>query len=141
MQNRVEESLARRRFSTWMLGLFAALALVLSVIGMYGVMAYLVNQSAKEIGIRMALGATQLNIARMVLRAGFGLAAIGGVFGIAGAAVLTRFLRNLLFGVQPIDAITFLTVPAMLAVIAIAATYFPARRAWRIDPMAALRTE
>jgi len=141
MQNRVDESLARRRFSTWLLGLFAALALMLSAIGMYGVMAYLVNQSAKEIGIRMALGATQLNIARMVLRAGFGLAGFGAVLGIAGAAAFTRFMRNLLFGVQPMDPMIFLTVPVMLAVIAIAATYFPARRAWRIEPMAALRSE
>jgi putative ABC transport system permease protein len=141
MENRVDESLARRRFSMSLLGLFAALALALSAIGMYGVMAYLVNQSVKEIGIRMALGATQLNIGRMVLSAGFGLAAFGAVLGIAGAAVLTRFMRNLLFGVQPIDPLTFLAVPVMLTVIAITATYFPARRAWRIEPMAALRSE
>jgi ABC-type antimicrobial peptide transport system permease subunit len=124
-----------------LLGLFAALALALATIGIYGVMAYLVNQGTREIGIRMALGATERNILNLIVRKGMALA-LGGVFiGLAAAFALTRLMRTLLFGVNSSDPATFLAIALLLAAVALLASYIPARRAARIDPMISLRSE
>ena len=141
MDDRVQESLARRRFSMMMLGLFAFLALALATIGIYGVMAYMVSQGTREIGIRLALGATQNNILRLVVRQGMALALTGVAIGLVGAFVLTRLMRSLLFGVKSTDPLTFVAIASLLAAIALLASYIPARRAARIDPMVSLRCE
>jgi predicted permease len=141
MDARVQESLARRRFSMVMLGLFAFLALALATIGIYGVMAYMVNQGTREIGIRLALGATQSHILRLVVRQGMALALTGVGIGLTGAFLLTRLMRSLLFGVQSTDPLTFVAIAGLLTLIALAASYIPARRAARIDPMVSLRCE
>jgi predicted permease len=141
MADRVDESLARRRFTMSLLGVFAGVALVLAAVGIYGVMAYLVSQGTREIGIRMALGATQRGILTLVVRQGMTLALTGVLTGLAGAFALTRFLRSLLFGVDATDPITFAGIAVLLAAIALLASYIPARRAARIDPMVSLRCE
>jgi ABC-type antimicrobial peptide transport system permease subunit len=141
MAERVNESLARRRFAMTLLGLFAALALALAVVGIYGVMAYLVSQGTREIGIRMALGATPRDILSLVLRQGMTLAGLGVGAGLVGAFVLTRFMQSLLFGIAPTDAVTFAAIPLLLVSVALLASYLPARRAARIDPMVSLRCE
>jgi predicted permease len=141
MAQRVEESLARRRFSTWMLALFASLALALAAIGVYGVMSYLVSQGTREIGIRMALGATRQGILGLVVRQGMVLAMTGVAIGLVGALLLTRVLNSLLFGVGVTDPLTFATISLVLAAVALVASYIPARRTARIDPMIALRCE
>ena len=141
MQDRLYDSLARQRFSSTMLGAFAAFALVLAAVGVYGVMSYLVTQSTHDIGVRVALGAQPGNIVGLVVRQGMELAAIGILVGLAGAAALTRVMASLLFGVSATDALTFSAVAALLAAVAFAATVIPARRATRVDPMVALREE
>jgi predicted permease len=141
MSQRVEISLARRRFAMLLLGLFAALALALATIGIYGVMAYLVNQGTREIGIRMALGATQRNILNLIVRKGMALAFSGALIGLAAAFALTRLMRTLLFDVSSNDPATFLAIALLLAAVAFLASYIPARRAARIDPMLSLRSE
>ena len=141
MDDRVQESLARRRFAMTMLALFALLAFALATIGIYGVMAYMVNQGTREIGIRLALGATQSNILRLVVRQGMTLALTGVGIGLAGAFAVTRLMRSLLFGVRSTDPITFVAIAALLSSIALIASYIPARRAARIDPMVSLRCE
>ncbi|MEX2284552.1 MAG: ABC transporter permease [Gemmatimonadota bacterium] len=141
MDERMDAALARPRFAMTLLTIFAGFALALAAIGIYGVMAYLVSQGARDIGIRIALGATQRNVLGLVLRQGTLLAAIGLTAGLAGAWVLTRFMRSLLFGVSGTDRITFAAVAAVLAIVAILATFIPARRAARIDPMVALRSD
>ena len=139
MGQRVNESLARRRFSMLLLGVFASVALALATIGIYGVMAYLVSQGTREIGIRMALGATQRDVLGLIVRQGMTLAICGLAIGLAGAFVLTRLIRSLLFGVQATDPLTFVGTSVLLAFIALLASYIPAQRAARIDPMASLR--
>jgi predicted permease len=141
MQDRVYDSLARQRFSSTMLGAFAVFALLLAAIGLYGVMSHLVTQSTRDIGVLVALGARPGNIIRLVVRQGMGLAGVGIVVGLVGAVALTRVMTSLLFGVSTTDALTFGTVPALLAVVAFAATIIPAWRATRVDPMVALREE
>ena len=141
MQDRLHDSLARQRFSTLMLGAFAAFALLLAAVGVYGVMSYLVSQSTHDIGVRVALGARPGNILGLVVRQGMELAAIGIVGGLIGALVLTRAMTSLLFGVTAIDAVTFSSVALILGVVAFAATVIPARRATNVDPMVALRDE
>lgn len=141
MGQRVDESLARRRFSMLLLGVFASVALVLATIGIYGVMAYLVNQGTREIGIRMALGATQHDILGLVVRQGMMLAFSGVAIGLTGAFVLTRLIRSLLYGVEPTDPFTFVGISLLLALIALLASYIPAQRAARIDPMVSLRCD
>jgi putative ABC transport system permease protein len=123
-----------------MLTTFAALALVLAAVGIYGMLAYLVTQGIHDIGVRVALGAQPGNILGLVVRQGMGLAAIGILAGLAGAAALTRVMASLLFGVSATDAVTFGGVAALLAVVALVATVIPARRA-RVDPLIALREE
>jgi len=141
MRQRVDESLARRRFSMLLLGVFAGVALALATIGIYGVIAYLVSQNTREIGIRMALGATQQNILNMIVRHGMTLALSGVAIGLTGAFLLTRLIRSLLFGVQATDPFTFAGIASLLALIALLASYIPARRAARIDPVVSLRCE
>ena len=139
MDARVEESLARRRFATTLLSLFAALAFGLAAIGTYGVMAYMVSQGTREIGIRMALGASPDRVSWMVVRAGIGIAAAGIVAGMAGSFVAARFMRSQLFAVSPTDPVTFATIALLLGLTALIAAYVPARRAARIDPIEVLR--
>jgi predicted permease len=141
MQDRLHDSLARQRFSSTMLGAFAAFALLLAAVGLYGVMSYLVTQSTRDIGILVALGARRENILSLVVRQGMQLTLAGILAGLIGAAILTRVIASLLFGVSATDATTFLSVPALLAVVAFAATVIPAWRASSVDPMVALREE
>ena len=141
MGDRVEESLAERRFSMLLLTAFAAIALGLAVTGVYGVMAYLVSQSTRELGIRLALGAAPRDLLMLVVRQGLVVALAGTALGLAGAMLLTRFMQALLFGVRPSDPLTFAVIAAALAAVAVAASYVPARRAARIDPIVSLRAE
>jgi putative ABC transport system permease protein len=141
MEQRVLESLTPRRFAMYLLGIFAAVALALSAVGIYGVMAQSVTQRTHEIGIRMALGAEPRDVLRLVVGQGMALAAIGLVTGVAAALGLTRWMSRLLFGVRPTDPLTFLAVAAVLAAVALAACYLPARRATRVNPVEALRHE
>jgi predicted permease len=141
MQERLHDSLARQRFSSTMLGVFAAFALLLAAVGLYGVMSHLVTQSTHDIGVLVALGARPGNIIRLVVRQGMQLAGVGIAVGVVGAAALTHVMTSLLFGVSTTDVFTFGTVPALLAAVAFAATVIPAWRATRVDPMVALREE
>jgi predicted permease len=141
MQQRFDTSLARRRFTMMVLGAFAAISLGLAVIGVYGLIAYLVGQGTREVGIRLALGATRANIISLIVRGGMTLAFWGVGIGIGGALLVSRLMRSLLFGVGSTDAATFLAVPTLLACIAFLASYVPARRASRIDPSTSLRCE
>src|SRR5215467_2229507 len=141
MSDRMSESMARQRFATTMLGVFAGFALVLAVIGVYGVMSRLVAQGSHDIGVRMALGAERNGILLMVLRQGTELTAFGVVAGLVGAGALTRVMASLLFGVSTTDLMTFAIVPVVLLATAMLATYIPALRATRVDPTVALREE
>ncbi|HTA87616.1 MAG TPA: ABC transporter permease [Silvibacterium sp.] len=141
MQERFDNSLARRRFTMLVLGAFAAISLGLAVIGIYGLIAYLVGQGSREVGIRLALGATPANIKALIVRGGMTLAFWGVGIGIAGALTVSRLMRSLLFGVGSNDLVTFVSVPSLLASIAFIASYIPARRASRIDPSISLRCE
>jgi cell division protein FtsX len=141
METYLDRSLARHRFSMVLFGIFAAVALALAAIGTYGVMAYLVSQGARTIGIRIALGASRRRVAGLVLRQGLTLAAAGVVAGVVGAFWLSRFMTTLLFGVSASDPLTFLVVPAILLIVALIAGYVPARRAARVDPVVSLRCE
>jgi predicted permease len=141
MQDRMKDSLARQRFSTLMLGGFALFALILAMVGVYGVMSHLVTQGTHDIGVRLALGAQRSSIVGMVVRQGMELTGAGIVLGLIGAAALTRVMASLLFGVSATDLATFSTVPILLAAIALLASYLPARRATRVDPVVALREE
>ncbi len=141
MNDLIAVSLAQQRFNMLLLGLFAALALILAAVGIYGAMAYAVNQRRHEIGIRIALGARRSDVLRIVLGDGAKIALFGITSGIAGALVLTRLMASLLFEVKPTDPATFAGVAILLALVALAACYIPARRAMRVDPMVALRYE
>ena len=141
MQERMHDSLARQRFSSTMLGAFAVFALLLAAVGLYGVMSHLVTQSTRDIGLMVTLGAQPGNIISLVVRQGMQLVGIGIVVGLVGAALLTRVMSSLLFGVSATDGFTFAAVPALLAAVAFAATVIPAWRATRVDPMVALREE
>ena len=141
MDEYVAGSLASARFNTVLLGGFSALALVLAAVGIFGVISYSVAQRTQEIGIRRALGADTVNVLRLVLAQAMGLTAAGVILGIAGAFALTRSLQTLLFEVTPTDAATFIAVSVILSAVALFASYLPARRASKVDPMAALRYE
>ncbi len=141
MDQLVGDSLARSRFTTLLLSCFAAVALVLACIGIYGVMAYSVAQRTQEIGIRIALGAQHADVLRMVMRQGFRLAGIGVVIGAAAAVAVARLMTTLLYGVSAGDPLTFIGVTSLLACVALVACYIPARRAVRVDPLVALRYE
>ena len=136
-----DASLGTRRFTTTLLGLLALLALTLAAVGIYGVLSYLVEQRTREIGVRMALGASTAQVQRLVLRQGMGAVAVGIVLGLAGALAVTRLLGGLLVGVTAHDPLSFLVTPALLAAIAVLAGSIPAHRASRLDPLAALREE
>ena len=141
MDQRMGEGLAQRRFNMLLFGIFAALALLLASVGIYGVLAYTVTQRMREIGIRIALGASARNVAGLVLRQGLLLSLAGVLVGGGAAFALTRWMESLIFGVSPTDPITFSAVSTLLVAIALAASYVPARRAVRVDPMRSLRVE
>jgi putative ABC transport system permease protein len=141
MENLLSKSVARARFSAMLLAVFAAVALVLSGVGIYGVISYTVAQRGHEIGVRMALGAQTMDVIKLVLRNGMLLAAIGVALGLIGAFALTRVMTTLLFGTSPTDALTFTVVSVLLLLVALLACYIPARRATRVDPLKALRYE
>jgi predicted permease len=139
MDNFISGSLAARRFSMILLGTFAALALVLASLGIYGVISFLVARRTHEIGIRMALGADRVAVLRLVLGNGMKLASVGVTIGIVCSLALTRLMVKMLYGVSPSDPLTFLTIAGLLLLIAMAACYIPARRAMRVNPAIALR--
>lgn len=141
MDEWVESSTATPRYRTTLLGMFAALAMILAATGIYGVMSYSVAQRTHEIGVRMALGAQRLDVLRLVVRQGMLLVAIGLVIGLGGALALTRVMSSLLFGVTAKDPLTFVAVAALLSLVAFLACYIPARRAMKVDPLTALRYE
>jgi ABC-type antimicrobial peptide transport system permease subunit len=141
METLVSTSLAQRRFAMRVVGLFGVLALFLAGIGIYGVMAYSVTQRTREIGIRLALGASRRSILSWLLRQGMRLTLIGVALGLVGALVLGRLLRGLLFGIAPTDVITYGGLTLLLAAVALLACYIPARRATQVDPLVALRYE
>jgi predicted permease len=141
MQERLHDSLARQRFASTMLGAFSLFALLLAAVGLYGVMSHLVSQGTHDIGVLVTLGAQPGSIVGLVVRQGMALAGIGTVLGLVGAAVLTRVMASLLFGISTTDAVTFAAVPALLLIVAFAATAIPAWRAASVDPMVALREE
>ena len=141
IENLISESVAQPRLESTLLGVFAALALVLAAVGLYGVMAYVVTERTNEIGIRMALGAQQTHILKLVLGQGAKLISIGVAAGIAAAFALAPLMSSLLFGVAATDPLTLVTVASLLIVVAFLACYIPARRAMRVDPIVALRYE
>ena len=141
MADVISDSLAQRKFAMQVVGLFGLLALLLAAIGIYGVMAYSVSQRTREIGIRVALGASKGVILRWVLRQGLLLILTGVGTGLLGAFALTRLLRSLLFGVAPTDLVTYAVLAGLLALVALLACYIPARRATKVDPLVALRYE
>lgn len=141
MDDLVAASLARRRFAMQVVGLFGLLGLFLATIGIYGVMAYSVTQRTREIGIRLALGASTRSILSWLLKQGMRLTLIGAAVGLAGAFALTRLLRGLLFGIAPTDVVTYVALTMLLTGVALLACYIPARRATKVDPLVALRYE
>jgi predicted permease len=141
MEATVSKRVEDPRFRALLFGVFAGLAACLAMAGVYGVTAYGVQQRSKEIGLRMALGASRRSVLRLILRHGLGLAAAGLAIGLAGAAAATRLLATMLFEVQPVDVHVYVGVAMLLGVVALAAGYFPARRAAALDPMAVLRED
>jgi ABC-type antimicrobial peptide transport system permease subunit len=137
----IDTSAARARFTMLLLATFAAVALILGAVGVYGVVAYAVTRRTREIGVRMALGARASDVLGMVLREGSLVAGIGVALGIAGALAASRLLAGFLFGVTPNDPGVFIAVPAVLGLVALGACALPARRAARVDPVTALRSE
>ena len=141
MDEVVAESVAQRRLTTMLLGIFAGAALLLAAVGIYGVIAYSVTQRIQEIGIRVALGAQRSHVLRMIVGQAAWLAAAGITLGAVGAFLLTRLMAGLLFEVQPTDPLTFAAVALVLGGVALLASYIPGRRATRVDPVVALRAE
>jgi ABC-type antimicrobial peptide transport system permease subunit len=139
MEDRLSASLSTQRANMTLMGVFAALALILATVGIFGVIAYFVNSRLQEIAIRMALGASARTVVRMVLGHGLALAGAGIAAGIAGALILTRTLGSLVEGIGTNDAVSFVAASVLFAAVAAMACSIPARRAARVDPMAALR--
>jgi putative ABC transport system permease protein len=141
MDEIVSNSIATQRFGLVLFGVFAGLALLLSTVGIYGVLSYVSAQRTHEVGVRMALGAQQRDVLHLVLAQGARVALFGVALGLIAAFVLTRLMANILFGVRPNDPLTFAAFALLLLLVALAACYVPARRATRVDPMIALRYE
>jgi ABC-type antimicrobial peptide transport system permease subunit len=141
MESVISDSMAARRFGMILLGAFAALALGLASVGIYGVIAYVVGERTQEIGIRMAMGARQRDVLRLVLWQGTRLALLGVVIGLGAALALTRLMTRLLYGISATDPATFAGLAAVLTAVAVAACLIPARKAMRVDPVVALRYE
>ena len=141
ISQRISDSYWRQRVSGWWISVFAGLALVLSMAGVYSVTAYVVIERTHEIGIRMALGADGVDMVRMMVRDGLTMIACGTTIGTAAALTSAQLLKSLLYGVGPNDPLTFAAVAVLFALVALAASYIPARRASRVDPMVALRYE
>ena len=136
-----EENIASPKFNSVLLGVFGGLALVLAAIGIYGVLSYTVTQRTYEIGLRMALGASQANVLKMVITQALKLTGLGIVLGVVGALIATRALTSMLFHISRTDPVTYVSIAAILGGVALLASYMPARRAMQVDPMAALRNE
>ena len=141
MSELIEGTVAQRRFLMRVLVAFGGLATGLALLGIYGVMAYSVARRTREIGIRMAIGARQSDVARMVMRTGMSMTAAGVLVGIAASLALARLLRSQLFGIQPADPVTIAAVLMLMTTVAAVAAYLPARRAARVDPVSALRSQ
>ncbi len=141
MDEIIASTLATRRFLMMVLTVFAALALLLASVGIYGVVSYLVGQRTHEIGVRIALGAQRRDVLRLVLGEGLKMALLGVGIGVVAAFGLTRLMANMLFGISATDPLTFLAVAMLLTIVAVAACYAPARRAMKVDPLVALRYE
>ncbi len=141
MDQLVASSLTRQRFYATVMGVFAAIAVLLSAVGIYGVLAYAVGQRTREFGVRTALGARSRDVLALVLRQGLRLTSIGIGIGLAGAMALTRYVEGMLYDVTPLDPLTYVAVVALFAAVTSIASYVPARRATRIDPLTALRNE
>ena len=141
MREIVDRSMARTSFTLVMLGIAGAMALLLGLIGIYGVIAYAVSQRTREIGIRLALGARPADVRQMFVRYALGLCAMGITIGVVAASALTRLMKSLLFGVAPMDPMTFAAVPVALLVATLAASYLPARRVSAIDPVKCMKAE
>jgi len=137
----VSRSTSREQFNMWLMSMFGASALLLAAIGIYGLMAYSVEQRTQEIGIRLALGAQVSSVKNMVVLQGMRLALVGVVLGVAAAFGLAKLIATFLFGVTPRDPVVFVGVPILLSVVALLAVWIPARRASRVDPIIALRYE
>jgi putative ABC transport system permease protein len=141
MEDNIASTVAQPRFRTWLIGIFAALAVMLAAVGIYGVMSYSVTQRTNEIGIRVTLGAQSTDVVRIVVGEGLRFALIGVVIGVASGLLLTRLLQSFLYGISASDPVTFIGVTVLLVGVALAASFFPARRATRVDPIIALRYE
>jgi ABC-type antimicrobial peptide transport system permease subunit len=141
MREILDRSTARISFTLVMLAIAGAMALALGLIGIYGVIAYAVAQRTREMGIRIALGAEPVHVRRVFVRYGLGLCVFGIAIGLGAAAMLTRAMRSLLFGVTPVDPLTFAAVPLTLLLAAFVACYLPARKASRVDPIECMRAE
>jgi putative ABC transport system permease protein len=141
MDERLSDSVAQRRYQTLLFSVFAAVALVIAIVGIYGVISYAVSQRTHEIGIRMALGAQTGDVLRMVVGQGMRLTLIGAALGVAAALGLTRVIESLLFNISATDPATFVSITLLLVIVALIASYIPARRATRVDPLIALKRE
>jgi putative ABC transport system permease protein len=141
MDERLSDSVAPRRFQTLLLSVFAAVALIIATVGVYGVLSYAVGQRTHEIGIRMALGAQGADVLRLVVGQGMRMTLIGASLGLVAALALTRVMKNLLFNVSATDSATFVSITLLLVIVALLASYIPARRATKLDPLVSLRNE